>query len=146
MASHSDQANGVPPRAAPTIPLQYLPSEGYWPYPYYLPPGYIPPPPDGHANGDGSPHGQATPPAYYPIHLGTPRCQFILRLPGRSSLMLPATSWIAVMCGVSDSREWQTKRRDAGATGACPGEEHDDLPEGFYIAPGDVYARPYGCR
>jgi hypothetical protein len=55
------------------------------------------------------------------------------------SLMLPDTSWIAVVCGVSDSREWQTKRRDAGATGAISGEENDDLPEGFYIAPRDVY-------
>jgi hypothetical protein len=51
-------------------------------------------------------------------------------------LMLPDASWIAVVCGVADSREWQTKRRDIGAS---PGEEDSDLPEGFYIAPRDVY-------
>ncbi|KAI0271932.1 hypothetical protein BGY98DRAFT_183262 [Russula aff. rugulosa BPL654] len=41
----------------------------YWSYPYYPPPhGYILPP-DGHANGDGGPHGQpAHHPTYYPIH------------------------------------------------------------------------------
>ena len=70
----SDQANGVPSGAAPAIPPQYLPPEGYWPYPYYPPPpGYVAPPPDGHANGDSSPHGQpAHHPAYYPIHPGYP--------------------------------------------------------------------------
>jgi hypothetical protein len=55
------------------------------------------------------------------------------------SLMLPDASWIAVVCGVADSREWQTKRRDAGASNASLGEEDNDLPEGFYIAPRDVY-------
>jgi hypothetical protein len=54
-------------------------------------------------------------------------------------LMLPDASWIAVVCGVADSREWQTKRRDIGAICASPGEEDSDLPEGFYIAPRDVY-------
>ena len=64
----SDQANGVPPTAAAAMPPQYLPPEGYWPYPYYPPPsGYVPPP-DGHTNGDGQPHQ----PAYYPIHPGYP--------------------------------------------------------------------------
>ena len=65
----SDQANGVPPAAAAAMPPQYLPPEGYWPYPYYPPPpGYVPPP-DGHTNGDGQPQHQ---PAYYPIHPGYP--------------------------------------------------------------------------
>ncbi|KAH9054838.1 hypothetical protein EDB87DRAFT_1644965 [Lactarius vividus] len=64
-----DQANGVPPGAPPAMPTQYLPPEGYWPYPYYPPPpGYVPPP-DGHTNGDGQPPHQ---PAYYPIHPGYP--------------------------------------------------------------------------
>lgn len=65
----SDQPNGVPPGAPPAMPPQYLPPEGYWPYPYYPPPpGYVPPP-DGHTNGDGQPPHQ---PAYYPIHPGYP--------------------------------------------------------------------------
>jgi hypothetical protein len=71
----SDQTNGVPPGAAPAIPPQYLPPEGYWPYPYYPPPppGYVPPPPDGSANGDNIVHGQPPHhPAYYPIHPGYP--------------------------------------------------------------------------
>ncbi|KAI0303566.1 hypothetical protein B0F90DRAFT_1809352 [Multifurca ochricompacta] len=55
------------------------------------------------------------------------------------SLMLPDASWIAVVCGVADSQEWQTKRRDAGSASASSGEEDNDLPEGFYIAPRDVY-------
>ena len=55
------------------------------------------------------------------------------------NLMLPDASWIAVVCGVADSREWQTKRRDAGSTNTSSGEEDDDLPDGFYIAPRDVY-------
>jgi hypothetical protein len=54
-------------------------------------------------------------------------------------LMLPDASWIAVVCGVADSREWQRKRRDIGAICASAGEEDSDLPEGFYIAPRDVY-------
>ncbi|KAI0000144.1 hypothetical protein BJV74DRAFT_145098 [Russula compacta] len=69
----ADQANGAPPGATAAIPPQYLPQEGYWPYPYYPhPPGYVPPPPDGHANGDGALHGQPPQPAYYPIHPGYP--------------------------------------------------------------------------
>jgi hypothetical protein len=65
----SDQPNSVPPAAGAAMPPQYLPPEGYWPYPYYPPPpGYVPPP-DGHANGDGQPPHQ---PAYYPIHPGYP--------------------------------------------------------------------------
>ena len=55
------------------------------------------------------------------------------------SLMLPDASWIAVVCGVADSREWQTKRRDAGPANTSSGEEDGDLPDGFYIAPRDVY-------
>lgn len=54
------------------------------------------------------------------------------------SLMLPDASWIAVVCGVADSREWQIRRHNAGAVGETPGED-SDLPEGFYIAPRDVY-------
>ena len=54
------------------------------------------------------------------------------------SLMLPDASWIAVVCGVADSREWQIKQRNAGAVGVTS-EEDSDLPEGFYIAPRDVY-------
>jgi hypothetical protein len=70
----SDQANGAPPGAVPAIPPQYLPPEGYWPYPYYPPPpGYVPPTPDGSANGDSTSHGQPPHhPAYYPIHPGYP--------------------------------------------------------------------------
>ena len=70
----SDQADGALPGAAPTIAAQYMPSEGYWPYPYYPPPpGYVPPPQDGHANGESAPHGQPPHhPAYYPIHPGYP--------------------------------------------------------------------------
>ena len=55
------------------------------------------------------------------------------------SLMLPDASWIAVVCGVADSHEWQTKRRDAGSANTSSGEEDGDLPDGFYIAPRDVY-------
>jgi hypothetical protein len=54
------------------------------------------------------------------------------------SLMLPDASWIAVVCGVADSREWQIRQRSTGAAGVTSGEE-DSLPEGFYIAPRDVY-------
>ena len=69
----SDQADSALPGATPAIAAQYMPPEGYWPYPYYPPPpGYVPPPPDGHANGDGAPHGQPPHPAYYPIHPGYP--------------------------------------------------------------------------
>jgi len=55
------------------------------------------------------------------------------------SLMLPDTSWIAVVCGVADSREWQIRQRNSGTDGEISGEEDNDLPEGFYIAPRDVY-------
>ncbi|KAF8270545.1 hypothetical protein EI94DRAFT_1777831 [Lactarius quietus] len=56
------------------------------------------------------------------------------------SLMLPDASWIAVVCGVADSREWQTKRRGEASSANTSSEEEDgDLPEGFYIAPRDVY-------
>jgi hypothetical protein len=55
------------------------------------------------------------------------------------SLMLPDASWIAIVCGVADSREWQTKRRDASSANTSSGEEDGDLPDGFYIAPRDVY-------
>lgn len=55
------------------------------------------------------------------------------------SLMLPDASWIAVVCGVADSREWQTVRHDAGSANTSAGEEDGDLPDGFYIAPRDVY-------
>ncbi len=55
------------------------------------------------------------------------------------SLMLPDASWIAVVCGVADSREWQIRRRNSGTNGEISGEEDNDLPEGFYIAPKDVY-------
>lgn len=69
----SDQPDGAPPGATPPIAAQYMPPEGYWSYPYYPPPhGYVPPPPDGHANGDGAPHGQPAHPAYYPVHPGYP--------------------------------------------------------------------------
>jgi hypothetical protein len=69
----SDQPDGAPPGAAPAIAPQYMPPEGYWSYPYYPPPhGYVPPPPDGHTNGDGAPHGQPAHPTYYPIHPGYP--------------------------------------------------------------------------
>ncbi|KAI9508573.1 hypothetical protein F5148DRAFT_879965 [Russula earlei] len=73
-AATSDQTEGAPPGATPAIPPQYLPPEGYWPYPYYpAPPGYVPPPSEGHANGDGATHGQPPHhPAYYPIHPGYP--------------------------------------------------------------------------
>lgn len=54
------------------------------------------------------------------------------------SLMLPDASWIAVVCGVADSREWQIRQRSTGAVGVTSGEE-EGLPEGFYIAPRDVY-------
>ena len=54
-------------------------------------------------------------------------------------LMLPDASWIAVVCGVADSHEWKTKRRDAGSANTSSGEEDGDLPDGFYIAPRDVY-------
>jgi hypothetical protein len=68
----SDEPDGAPPGATPAIAPQYMPPEGYWSYPYYPPPhGYVPPP-DGHANGDGAPHGQPAHPAYYPIHAGYP--------------------------------------------------------------------------
>ena len=70
----SDQGDSALPGGAPAIAAQYMPPEGYWPYPYYPPPpGYVPPPPDGHTNGDGAPHGQPPHhPAYYPIHPGYP--------------------------------------------------------------------------
>ena len=69
----SDQPDGAPPGAAPAIAPQYMPPEGYWSYPYYPPShGYVPPPPDGHANGDGAPHGQPAHHPYYPIHPGYP--------------------------------------------------------------------------
>lgn len=55
------------------------------------------------------------------------------------SLILPDASWIAVVCGVADSHEWQRKRRDTGSANASSGEEDEDLPDGFYIAPRDVY-------
>ena len=55
------------------------------------------------------------------------------------SLMLPDASWIAVVCGVADSHEWRTGRCDAGSTGISSVQEDSDLPEGFYIAPRDVY-------
>ena len=55
------------------------------------------------------------------------------------SLMLPDASWIAIVCGVADSHEWKIRRRDAISTGEFSREEDDDLPEGFYIAPRDVY-------
>jgi hypothetical protein len=59
--------------------------------------------------------------------------------PDVRSLMLPDASWIAVVCGVADSHEWKMRRRDATSTGEFSGEEDGDLPEGFYIAPRDVY-------
>ena len=59
--------------------------------------------------------------------------------PDVRSLMLPDASWIAIVCGVADSHEWKIRRRDATSTGEFAGEEDDDLPEGFYIAPRDVY-------
>jgi hypothetical protein len=55
------------------------------------------------------------------------------------SLMLPDASWIAVVCGVADSREWQIRRQNSGIVGEISSEEDNDLPEGFYIAPRDVY-------
>ena len=55
------------------------------------------------------------------------------------SLMLPDASWIAVVCGVADSREWQIRRQNSGTAGETSSEEDNDLPEGFYIAPRDVY-------
>jgi hypothetical protein len=55
------------------------------------------------------------------------------------SLMLPDASWIAVVCGVADSREWQIRRRNPDTVGEISSEEDNDLPEGFYIAPRDVY-------
>ncbi len=55
------------------------------------------------------------------------------------NLMLPDASWIAVVCGVADSREWQTKRHNADSSNTSSGEEDGDLPDGFYIAPRDVY-------
>lgn len=55
------------------------------------------------------------------------------------SLMLPDASWIAVVCGVADSREWQIRRQNSGIVGENSSEEDNDLPEGFYIAPRDVY-------
>ena len=56
------------------------------------------------------------------------------------SLMLPDASWIAVVCGVADSREWQIRRQNSGTVGEIPSEEEDnDLPEGFYIAPRDLH-------
>ncbi|KAI0287494.1 hypothetical protein BC826DRAFT_1044161 [Russula brevipes] len=84
-ASPSDQANGAPPGGAPAIAPQYIPPEGYWPYPYYPPPpGYVGPPPDAHANGEGTPQGQPPPPhpAYYPIHAGYPPVQIYPPPPG----------------------------------------------------------------
>ncbi|KAI0264345.1 hypothetical protein BC834DRAFT_882547 [Gloeopeniophorella convolvens] len=55
------------------------------------------------------------------------------------SLMLPDASWIAVVCGVADSQEWRSKRNGVHASGTGSTEDDDDLPEGFYIAPRDVY-------
>jgi hypothetical protein len=55
------------------------------------------------------------------------------------SLMLPDASWIAVVCGVADSREWQIRRRNPGTDRESSSEEDNGLPEGFYIAPRDVY-------
>jgi hypothetical protein len=56
------------------------------------------------------------------------------------NLMLPDASWIAVVCGVADSREWQIRRQNSGTVGEISSEEEDnDLPEGFYIAPRDLH-------
>lgn len=41
--------------------------------------------------------------------------------------LLPDSSWIAIVCGVS-KEQWNAE-----------GEEPDELPEGFYVAPKDVY-------
>ncbi|KAI0052294.1 hypothetical protein FA95DRAFT_1675278 [Auriscalpium vulgare] len=68
-------------------------------------------------------------------------------------LMLPDASWIAIVCGVADSKEWRPKRHTPGAENGLDGSkenvaqgnggkdagEEDGLPEGFYIAPKDVY-------
>jgi hypothetical protein len=42
--------------------------------------------------------------------------------------MLPDESWIAIVCGVS-KEQWMAEQH----------EEEDGLPEGFYVAPTDVY-------
>lgn len=47
--------------------------------------------------------------------------------------LLPDASWIAIVCGVS-KEQWITSQAQAGEAG---GEE--GLPEGFYVAPRDVY-------
>ncbi|KAI0067259.1 hypothetical protein BV25DRAFT_1877100 [Artomyces pyxidatus] len=63
-------------------------------------------------------------------------------------LMLPDASWIAIVCGVADSKEWRPRRYSPGVNASSDplntvigaGEqETNDLPEGFYIAPKDVY-------
>jgi hypothetical protein len=45
--------------------------------------------------------------------------------------LLPDESWIAVICGVS-KEQWLEQYKDEG-------EEGDGLPDGFYVAPKDVY-------
>ncbi|KAA1467714.1 hypothetical protein DENSPDRAFT_869249 [Dentipellis sp. KUC8613] len=50
---------------------------------------------------------------------------------GMESQFLPDASWIAVVCGVADSKEW---RRGGG-----DGDDEDALPDGFFIAPKGVY-------
>jgi hypothetical protein len=42
--------------------------------------------------------------------------------------LLPDETWIAIVCGVS-REQWNTSE----------GDEDDGLPDGFYVAPKDVY-------
>jgi len=59
--------------------------------------------------------------------------------------LLPDDSWIAIICGASHSKSWGSLQRSqettfggpTAASGASIPE--DELPDGFYIAPRDVY-------
>ncbi|THH13145.1 hypothetical protein EW146_g7042 [Bondarzewia mesenterica] len=66
---------------------------------------------------------------------------------GTESQLVPDDSWLVIVCGVSDSKDWRAHSRPTGVNGVIqpetvngdPGNYDDELPEGFYIAPKDVY-------
>ncbi|TFY82410.1 hypothetical protein EWM64_g1599 [Hericium alpestre] len=87
----------------------------------------------------------STVPPTPPIVLDGAPCDGVLDV---GDQFLPNESWIAVVCGVSDSKEWRSRSRTPNASDvmnsvvtldAGNGNEEDDFPERFYIAPKDVY-------
>ena len=61
---------------------------------------------------------------------------------------VPESSWIVIVCGVSESKGWHARGRTLDsddlsgpniASDVADGCEDDELPEGFYIAPKNIY-------